>query len=141
MAFAINAALVENGENNLLIRPIEKEKINKHNLNDLFGKNINKSKIQPSETDISDIHKKLKEDNKEILTDFYKSSEYGKNNVDNLDVNLDDNSKLNNILEILENQKEIRTEQKTEEIIVFFFIGIFIIYIIDSFASIGKYSR
>ena len=66
MAFAINAALVENGENNLLIRPIEKEKINKHNLNDLFGKNINKSKIQPSETDISDIHKKLKEDNKEI---------------------------------------------------------------------------
>jgi|TARA_B110000459_G_C16623911_1_gene503652 hypothetical protein len=141
MAFAINAALVENGENNLLIRPIEKEKINKHNLNDLFGKNINKSKIQPSETDISDIHKKLKEDNKEILTDFYKSSEYGKNNVDNLDVNLDDNSKLNNILEILENQKEIRTEQKTEEIILFFFIGIFIIYIIDSFASIGKYSR
>ena len=73
--------------------------------------------------------------------DFYKSSEYGKNNVDNLDVNLDDNSKLNNILEILENQKEIRTEQKTEEIILFFFIGIFIIYIIDSFASIGKYSR
>tara|TARA_B110000483_G_scaffold14457_1_gene16264 strand:- start:686 stop:1111 length:426 start_codon:yes stop_codon:yes gene_type:complete len=141
MAFAINAALVENGENNLLIRPIEKEKINKHNLNDLFGKNINKSKIQPSETDISDIHKKLKEDNKEILTDFYKSSEYGKNNVDNLDVSLDDNSKLNNILEILENQKEIRTEQKTEEIILFFFIGIFIIYIIDSFASIGKYSR
>ena len=141
MDFAINAALIENRENNLLIRPIEKEKINKHNLNDLFGKNINKSKIQPSETDISDIHKKLKEDNKEILTDFYKSSEYGKNNVDNLDVNLDDNSKLNNILEILENQKEIRTEQKTEEIILFFFIGIFIIYIIDSFASIGKYSR
>ena len=49
--------------------------------------------------------------------------------------------KVNHILEILEQQKEIKTNQKNEEIVLYCFLGLFLIYIIDSFVSIGKYSR
>jgi hypothetical protein len=50
-------------------------------------------------------------------------------------------NKMNKILEMFEDQKEIRTGQKNEEIVLYCFLGIFIIYIMDSFVSIGKYSR
>jgi hypothetical protein len=50
-------------------------------------------------------------------------------------------SKLNNIIELFEDQKEIKTGQKNEEIILYCFLGVFVIYIMDSFVSIGKYSR
>jgi hypothetical protein len=45
------------------------------------------------------------------------------------------------ILEMFEDQKEIKTGQKNEEIISYCFLGVFVIYIMDSFVSIGKYSR
>ena len=50
-------------------------------------------------------------------------------------------NKLNNLIELFENQKEIKTGQKNEEIILYCFLGVFVIYIMDSFVSIGKYSR
>ena len=49
--------------------------------------------------------------------------------------------KLNNIIELFEDQKEIKTGQKNEEIVLYCFLGVFIIYIMDSFVNIGKYSR
>jgi hypothetical protein len=49
--------------------------------------------------------------------------------------------KMNKILEMFEDQKEIKTGQKNEEIVLYCFLGVFIIYIMDSFVSIGKYSR
>lgn len=49
--------------------------------------------------------------------------------------------KLDYILELLDTQKEIKTEQKNEEIVLYCFLGIFIIYILDNFVMIGKYSR
>jgi hypothetical protein len=49
--------------------------------------------------------------------------------------------KINQMLEILEEQREIKTQRKNEEIIVFSFIGIFTIFVLDSFVSIGRYSR
>lgn len=50
-------------------------------------------------------------------------------------------SKLDNILNLLEEQKSERTHHVTEELILYVFLGFFIIYIIDSFARVGKYVR
>jgi len=50
-------------------------------------------------------------------------------------------SKINHIIEMFEEQKEIRTNQKNEEVILYCFLGIFVIYVLDSFVYIGKYKR
>ena len=42
---------------------------------------------------------------------------------------------------MFEEQKEIRTNQKNEEVILYCFLGIFVIYVLDSFVYIGKYKR
>jgi len=42
---------------------------------------------------------------------------------------------------LLEQQKEQKTDSATEEIILYSFLGIFIIFVLDSFARAGKYTR
>jgi hypothetical protein len=49
--------------------------------------------------------------------------------------------KIDKLMEMIEEQAEIRTSKKNEEIVLYCFLGIFTIYVLDSFASIGKYSR
>ena len=51
------------------------------------------------------------------------------------------NQKLNEIILLLKEQQESRTEHVTEEIILYSFFGIFIIYLVDSFKRVGKYTR
>lgn len=49
--------------------------------------------------------------------------------------------KLNYMITLLENQQDEKTNNTTEEIILYSFLGIFIIFIVDSFARVGKYVR
>lgn len=49
--------------------------------------------------------------------------------------------KLHQIIFMLEEHKNNKNANSTEEIILYFFLGIFIIFIIDSFARVGKYVR
>ena len=49
--------------------------------------------------------------------------------------------KLNYLIQILELQKDQRTEYVSEEIILYMFLGIFIVHTIDSFIRVGKYTR
>ena len=130
----------------------EKTKLDKNTL-----MTIQQGTLEQSPTSITDIHKNLKEDNENELSNFYKTetntninppqqyktNDYmilnsyekpKKNNQDLLD-------KMNKILEMLDDQKEIKTGQKNEEIILYSFLGIFIIYILNSFVDIGRYNR
>ena len=50
-------------------------------------------------------------------------------------------NKLNYMIHILEEQQDQKTGHVTEEIILYSFLGIFIIFVIDSFARAGKYVR
>ena len=60
-------------------------------------------------------------------------------------INHDSNSellkKLDNILHILEEQQEEKVSYITEELILYIFLGVFVIYVLDSFVRVGKYSR
>lgn len=49
--------------------------------------------------------------------------------------------KLNYMISLLEEQQDEKTNNVTEEIILYSFLGIFIIFIVDSFARVGKYVR
>ena len=49
--------------------------------------------------------------------------------------------KLNYMIHLLEEQQDEKTNHVTEEVILYSFLGIFIIFIVDSFARVGKYVR
>ena len=49
--------------------------------------------------------------------------------------------KLNYMIHLLEEQQDEKTHNVTEEVILYSFLGIFIIFVCDSFARVGKYVR
>jgi len=51
------------------------------------------------------------------------------------------NEKMNYIIHLLEEQQKEPTNHITEEFILYTFLGIFVIYIVDSFSRVGKYIR
>ena len=129
---------------------VEKSKFNKNMITEM------KTSLNTSPTNITDIHKNLKEENEGELFNFYnkelpvkaepmiKTQDYmiiNESMPAPKTSNSDMLNKLNNIIEMFEDQKEIKTGQKREEIILYCFLGVFVIYIMDSFVSIGKYSR
>jgi hypothetical protein len=64
-------------------------------------------------------------------------SGYSYNNGNN-DVLL---NKINYMINLLEDQQDERTNNVTEEVVLYSFLGIFIIFVVDSFARVGKYTR
>lgn len=49
--------------------------------------------------------------------------------------------KLNYMIHLLEDQQEEKTGHITEELILYTFLGVFVIFVVDSFARAGKYVR
>jgi hypothetical protein len=49
--------------------------------------------------------------------------------------------KLNYMITLLEDQQDERTNNVTEEVVLYSFLGIFIIFIADTFVRVGKYVR
>jgi hypothetical protein len=152
MSLAFYASPIDFNNNSDLEKKlnVEKSKISKNMITEM------KTTLEASPTNIMDIHKNLKEENDTELDNFYKkelpiksepvikTQDYMLMN-ESLPIPKSSNSemlhKLNNIIELFEDQKEIKTGQKNEEIILYCFLGVFVIYIMDSFVSIGKYSR
>jgi hypothetical protein len=50
-------------------------------------------------------------------------------------------TKLNYTITLLEGQKDEKTDSVTEELVLYTFLGVFVIFIVDSFARAGKYTR
>ena len=49
--------------------------------------------------------------------------------------------KLNYMINLLEEQQDQKTASVTEEVVLYSFLGVFIIFVVDSFARVGKYVR
>jgi hypothetical protein len=49
--------------------------------------------------------------------------------------------KLNYVVHMLEEQKDEKTDNVTEELVLYMFLGVFVIFIVDSFARVTKYTR
>lgn len=50
-------------------------------------------------------------------------------------------NKLNYIINLLEEHQDQRTNNVTEEVILYSFLGVFIIFVVDGFTRVGKYVR
>lgn len=49
--------------------------------------------------------------------------------------------KLDYMIHMLEEQQDLKTNHVTEEVILYSFLGVFMIFVLDSFARAGKYVR
>ena len=85
---------------------------------------------------------------KNYSKDFYKNyvPYFNQDGYTNLTSNSNNNKdqlldKLNYMIHLLEEQKDEKTGHVIEEVILYSFLGIFIIFIVDSFARAGKYTR
>jgi hypothetical protein len=69
---------------------------------------------------------------------------YNQVNYKPTDNSIDDNvllQKMNYMITLLEDQQDERTNNVTEEVVLYSFLGIFIIFIADTFVRAGKYVR
>ena len=49
--------------------------------------------------------------------------------------------KLNHIVYMLEEQQDEKTGSVTEELVLYMFLGVFVIFVVDSFSRVSKYTR
>jgi hypothetical protein len=49
--------------------------------------------------------------------------------------------KINYMIHLLEHQQNEKTDNITEDFILYTFLGVFIIFVVDSFSRTGKYTR
>lgn len=106
---------------------------------------------------VSDIHKNIQEENEKELSSFYSSElpnveKYIPIPSDQYLLMEDQHKvppkrpddlvqKIDRLMQMFEEQREIKTGQKNEEIVLYCFLGVFTIYVLDSFVSIGRYTR
>lgn len=120
----------------------------KQKAHELYYNNINnkddinlKAKISYSANDsnlgVYSNYKKSYEPPSNIqLKPYYSNMGVGNGNTDDKLM-----EKINYMIHLLEEQQNEKTNNVTEEFILYTFLGIFIIYVVDSFARAGKYSR
>jgi hypothetical protein len=117
---------------------------------------MNGKESEYSMNDIYNAHQNVKDDGDKELSNFYetekmdykptiKTNQYmlieDQDKVPARRIDSDLVNKIDRLMEMIEEQSEIRTTKKNEEIVLYCFLGIFTIYVLDSFATIGKYSR
>ena len=71
----------------------------------------------------------------------YYNSLQGNQQVSNISDPNELMKKLNYMIHLLEEQQDEKTENVTEELILYLFLGVFVIFVVDSFARAGKYTR
>uniref|UniRef100_A0A6C0B8K8 Uncharacterized protein n=1 Tax=viral metagenome TaxID=1070528 RepID=A0A6C0B8K8_9ZZZZ len=90
----------------------------------------------------------LANDNSAVYSNYMSSYEkpamFKKENPDSVARPINDNKvmdKINYMIHLLEEQQHEKTNNITEEFILYTFLGVFIIFVVDSFSRSGKYTR
>ena len=104
-----------------------------------FGPNVSTLGVsnQPYQTKPFSNYQRIYEPSKlQMPTKYYGNT--------NLPLQYDDNKlleKINYMIHMLEQQQNEKTSNITEEFVLYMFLGVFIIFVVDSFAKTGKYIR
>ena len=73
---------------------------------------------------------------------YYKQYVPYYNNTNNESMNRDElMEKMNKVIQLLEDQQDEKSNNVTEELVLYCFLGVFVIFVVDSFARAGKYTR
>jgi hypothetical protein len=97
---------------------------------------------QGNQTNVDDYYKKIlpgyDSNRQNINKQYYTNTTHSAKPSVDQDILL---QKLNYMIHLLEEKQDEKTNNVMEEVILYSFLGIFIIFVVDSFARVGKYVR
>ena len=127
---------MSNMENNLVPQPTDDEDLKLQELQSAF---MNDAQVREYYRKLvpNYNHSNKSENNK----NYYASESSGYNLPSNNDSNQVLIEKLNYMINLLEEQQDQKTGSVTEEVVLYSFLGVFIIFVVDSFTKVGKYTR
>jgi hypothetical protein len=124
-------------EDNLVPKPTDDEDLNLQELQSAFMNDAQVReyyrKLMPS----SNSNSKKNENNKQYYASDTNTTQSSASNDSNQVLV----EKLNYMINLLEEQQDQKTNSVTEEVVLYSFLGVFIIFVVDSFARVGKYVR
>jgi hypothetical protein len=105
-----------------------------------FLNSYNNSQI--NQTSVDEYYKKIlpgyDSNRQNINKQYYTNTTYSAKPAVEQDILL---QKLNYMIHLLEEKQDEKTNNVMEEVVLYSFLGIFIIFVVDSFARVGKYVR
>ena len=119
-------------QNDLDLQELQTNFMNEAQVKDYYKKlvpNYNHSKFNKSEN-----NKNYYSPSSDVATNYSSNTISGDSNQVLIE-------KLNYMINLLEEQQDQKTGSVTEEVVLYSFLGVFIIFVVDSFARVGKYVR
>jgi hypothetical protein len=138
--------MTSNGENNIRVLGKSPEASYEDRTNDNLDLNNFDSNYGDDNKAEEYYRKMLPNYNNQNNRQYYNSK--SQPNTPQVTANIDGNfsnelllQKINYMINLLEEQQDEKTNNVTEEVVLYSFLGIFIIFVVDSFARVGKYVR
>ena len=114
------------GENDTAVEPENFKLLNQDKVNEKYYKQF----VMP----------KMDQHHSQYLP-YYNSLQQGNTQMSGISDPNELMKKLNYMIHLLEEQQDEKTENVNEELILYLFLGVFVIFVVDSFARAGKYTR
>jgi hypothetical protein len=124
-------------EDNLVPKPTDDEDLNLQELQSAFMNDAQVREYYRKLVPSSNSNSKKNENNKQYYASDTNTSPSSASNDSNQVLV----EKLNYMINLLEEQQDQKTNSVTEEVVLYSFLGVFIIFVVDSFARVGKYVR
>ena len=116
-------------DNNLVPQPSDNENLK---LQELQSAYLNDAQVRDYYRRLVPTYNKTDTSNANANTKSY----YSNNDSNQVIV-----EKLNYMINLLEEQQDYKTGSVMEEVVLYSFLGVFIIFVVDSFTKVGKYKR
>jgi hypothetical protein len=124
-------------EDNLVPKPTDDEDLNLQELQSAFMNDAQVREYYRKLVPSSNSNSKKNENNKQYYASDTNTTQSSASNDSNQVLV----EKLNYMINLLEEQQDQKTNSVTEEVVLYSFLGVFIIFVVDSFARVGKYVR
>jgi hypothetical protein len=127
-------------DDDLVPKPVDDDDLNLQELQSAFMNDAQVReyyrKLVPPLRDSQSNSKKSEHNKQYYSSDTNKVSSSASNDANQVLI-----EKLNYMINLLEEQQDQKTNSVTEEVVLYSFLGVFIIFVVDSFARVGKYVR
>jgi hypothetical protein len=145
-----NADDVNNYSNKFVPQPVQNDSMDLQDLQDVYMNNDQVKRyfknlvpnFQPTAQQQSSSQSSSQNSSQSLPQYKQSQSHYNTNtNINTSDTNQVLIDKLNYMINLLEEQQDERTNNVTEEVILYSFLGVFIIFVVDGFARVTRYTR
>jgi hypothetical protein len=137
-----NADDVNNYSNKFVPQPVQNDSMDLQDLQDVYMNNDQVKRyfknLVPNFQPTAQQQNSSQNNQNQNQYNSHSQSQYNTNTSDTNQVLID---KLNYMINLLEEQQDERTNNVTEEVILYSFLGVFIIFVVDGFARVTRYTR